>query len=112
MDCIFCKIAEGIIPSSKVYEDEAVLAFHDLSPQAPVHVLVIPKTHVASLDEVTGENSAAVTAVMEAIPKVARLMGLGDGYRVITNIGENGAQSVRHLHFHVLGGTKLPEKIV
>jgi len=111
MDCLFCRIAAGEIPSARVWEDDAVYAFRDIHPQAPVHILVIPKTHLSSLDEVTGENSAVVTRVMEAIPKIAREAGLGDGYRVITNVGENGCQSVRHLHFHLLGGTKLPEQM-
>lgn len=111
MDCLFCRIAAGETPSARVWEDDAVYAFRDIHPQAPVHILVIPKTHLSSLDEVTGENSAVVTRVMEAIPKIAREAGLGDGYRVITNVGENGCQSVRHLHFHLLGGTKLPEQM-
>ncbi len=109
MDCIFCKIAKGEIPSRKVWEDEDVLAFYDLNPQAPVHILVIPKHHIASLDEVNEENGLYVRRVMEAIPKVAKAAGMTNGYRVITNIGEDGCQSVKHLHFHLLGGKKLPE---
>ncbi len=111
MDCIFCKIASGEIPSSKVYEDDAVLAFRDINPQAPVHVLVIPKAHIGSCDEITEENSDAAAAVFRAIPKVAKAEGLTNGYRVITNVGEDGCQSVHHMHFHVLGGMKLPEKM-
>lgn len=111
MDCIFCKIAAGEIPSTKVFENETVLAFRDINPQAPVHVLVIPKCHIASVDEVTPENSDCVKAVFEAIAQVAKLEGLTNGYRVITNVGEDGAQSVKHLHFHILGGVKLSERM-
>ena len=112
MDCLFCKIIKGDIPSKKVYEDEAVYAFYDINPQAPVHVLVIPKLHIASADEVGSMESAqAVAAVFCAIPKIAAELGLKDGYRVITNIGEHGCQSVKHLHFHLLGGAQLPESM-
>lgn len=111
MDCIFCMIAEGKIPSEKVFENEKVLAFRDINPQTPVHVLVIPKEHIASADEITAENSELVSAIFEAIPKIAKQEGLANGYRVITNIGEDGAQSVKHMHFHILGGKKLSEKM-
>jgi histidine triad (HIT) family protein len=111
MDCLFCAISRGEIPSTKVYEDENVYAFRDIEPQAPVHVLVIPKEHIASLDEITPANSALVSRVMEAIPVIAKSVGLVNGYRVITNIGEDGCQSVHHMHFHLLGGTKLPERM-
>ena len=111
MNCLFCKIIVGDIPSNKIYEDEMCLAFHDISPQAPVHVLVVPKIHIGSADEVNATNSDYVSAIFEAIPTIARECGLENGYRVITNIGEDGAQSVKHLHFHVLGGEKLPEKM-
>ena len=111
MDCLFCKIIEGTIPSKKVYEDEAVYAFYDIQPQAPVHILVVPRTHIASLDAVDGENIAAVSAVMRAIPQIAKAAGLENGYRVITNIGEDGCQSVKHLHFHIVGGRKLSEQM-
>ena len=111
MDCLFCKIIEGTIPSKKVYEDDAVYAFYDIQPQAPVHILAIPRTHIASLDEVTAESIAAVSAVMEAIPKIAKAAGLTNGYRVITNVGEDGCQSVKHLHFHIIGGQKLSEQM-
>ncbi len=110
-DCLFCKIIAGVIPSKKVYEDENVYAFYDIAPQAPVHILVIPKTHIASADEVTAETAHLVAAVFTAIPKIAATAGLENGYRVITNIGEDGCQSVRHLHFHVLGGKKLSENM-
>ena len=109
MDCLFCSIIRGEIPSKKVYEDDACYAFYDIHPQAPVHVLVIPKEHISSADAVTQQNSAAVARVFEAIPGIAKTLGLEKGYRVITNIGEHGCQSVRHLHFHVLGGTQLSE---
>lgn len=111
MDCIFCKIAEGVIPSKKVYEDELCLAFHDINPQAPVHVLVIPKSHIASADEISPENSGAVAHIFEVIPKVAAMAGITNGYRVITNCGEDACQTVKHLHFHILGGKRLPEEM-
>ena len=111
MDCLFCAIAKGEIPSTPVYEDEYVYAFRDIHPQAPVHVLVIPRTHIGSVDEVTAENADIVAKVMQAIPKVAELAGLTRGYRVISNVGEDGCQSVKHMHFHVLGGCKLPESM-
>lgn len=111
MDCIFCKILEGSIPSTKVYEDENVYAFRDINPMAPVHVLVIPKIHIPSMDAVNGENSKFVAAIFEAIPKIASAEGLKNGYRVISNCGEDGCQSVKHLHFHILGGRKLPEQM-
>lgn len=111
MDCLFCKIIAGEIPSSEVYSDEYVYAFRNINPQAPVHVLVVPKTHIASADGVNSENSAYVAKIFEAIPKIAKACGLENGYRVITNIGEDGCQSVRHIHFHILGGRKLPENM-
>ena len=111
MDCIFCKIAEGVIPSKKVYEDELCLAFYDIAPQAPVHVLVIPKTHIASADEISAENSALVAHIFEVIPKVAAAAGITNGYRVITNCGEDACQTVKHLHFHILGGARLSEQM-
>jgi len=112
MDCLFCRIIAGEIPSKKVYEDERILAFYDINPEAPVHVLVIPKTHIASMDAVTPENSAAVAAIFEKIPEIARAAGITNGYRVISNCGPDAAQSVPHLHFHILGGKKLPEHVV
>ena len=112
MDCLFCKIVAGDIPSNKVYEDETMLAFHDINPEAPVHVLVIPKTHIPSMDGVNGENSTSVAKIFEKIPHIAKLAGITNGYRVISNCGEDAAQSVMHLHFHILGGTKLPAHIV
>ena len=111
MDCLFCKIVEGEIPSTKVYEDENVLAFKDINPNAKVHVLVIPKTHINSVDCVDANNIDVVSKVIAAIPTVAKECGLTNGYRVITNVGEDGGQSVKHLHFHILGGEKLPVKL-
>ncbi len=104
MDCLFCKIAAGEIPSSKVYEDELVYAFKDIEPQAPVHVLVIPKEHIQSAAAITSENSGVVARIFEVISKLAVEMGLDNGFRVVSNVGESAGQSVRHLHFHVLGG--------
>lgn len=111
MDCLFCAIKDGQIPSAKVYEDEWVYAFRDINPQAPVHVLVIPKEHIASVNEVTAENAAFVARVLEAIPKIAAAEGLTNGYRIISNVGNDGCQSVPHLHFHLVGGKKLSEKM-
>ena len=110
-DCLFCKIIAGEIPSAKVYEDELVYAFRDIHPMAPVHILTVPKTHVPSADGVTAENSASVARIFEVIPQIAAAEGLKNGYRVITNCGEDGCQSVKHLHFHLLGGKKLSEQL-
>ena len=111
MDCLFCKIIAGEIPSNKVYEDEWCYAFFDIAPQAPTHVLVVPKLHIPSTDGIDAENSVYVAKIFEVIPKIAQSLGLGEGYRVITNCGENGCQSVKHLHFHILGGKKLSENM-
>ncbi len=111
MDCLFCAIIKGDIPSTKVYEDEYAYAFRDINPAAPTHVLVVPKVHIASIDEVSEENAATVAHVLAAIPKIAAAEGLGNGYRVVSNVGEDGCQSVKHLHFHILGGKKLSEKM-
>ena len=102
-DCLFCKISAGEIPSNKVYEDELCYAFYDINPQAPTHFLVIPKAHIGSVAEVTGDNSAVVAHIFEVIAKVTKELGL-DSYRVVSNIGEQAGQSVPHLHFHVLAG--------
>lgn len=112
MDCLFCSIIKGDIPSKKVYENEYCYAFLDIAPQAPVHCLVIPKEHIPSADAINGENAHLVAEIFTAIPEIAKSLGLTNGYRVITNIGEDGAQTVKHLHFHILGGKKLPENIV
>lgn len=111
MDCLFCKIASGVIPSKKVYEDDEILSFYDINPECKIHVLVIPKTHIESADAITKENSMVVAHIFEAIPKIAKLAGITNGYRVITNAGPDSCQSVMHLHFHILGGEKLPEHI-
>lgn len=111
MDCLFCKIIEGVIPSNKVYEDKWCLAFHDIAPQTPVHILVIPKVHIGSADEVSAENSEYIAHIFEAIPKVAAAAGLKDGYRIISNCGEDACQTVKHIHFHIMGGRRLPENM-
>lgn len=111
MDCLFCKIIAGDIPSSKVYEDEYVFAFRDIAPQTPTHVLIVPKIHVASADEIGAENSVYVAKIFEAIPKIAASEGLGNGYRVLTNCGDDACQSVKHLHFHLMGGRKMSEQM-
>ena len=110
-NCLFCKIIKGDIPSAKVYEDDKTYAFRDIAPMAPVHVLVVPKMHIPSTDSVNAENSAHVARIFEVIPKIAAAEGLTNGYRVITNCGENACQSVKHLHFHVLGGRKMSESM-
>lgn len=111
MDCLFCKIVAGDIPSTKVYEDDVMLAFRDINPQAPVHVLVIPKQHIGSMDEVCAENSEAVRAIFEKIPAIAKAAGCTNGYRVISNCGADACQSVHHLHFHILGGVQMSERM-
>ena len=105
--CLFCKIAAGEIPSTKVYEDETILAFRDIAPQAPTHILVIPKTHIPSVDGITAENSAVVAHIFEVIPTIAAAEGLTGGYRVVSNCGPDAGQTVPHLHFHILGGKTL-----
>lgn len=111
MDCLFCKIIAGEIPSTKVYEDELVFAFRDINPQAPTHILVIPKEHIASAAEIDESNSAIVAHIFEVIPKIAAAEGLAGGFRVISNSGDDACQSVHHLHFHILGGAKLAERM-
>ena len=111
-NCLFCKIIAGEIPSSKVYEDECVYAFRDINPQAPVHILVVPKEHICCADAIDGTNSMAVAKCFEAIAKIAKAEGLENGYRVINNCGADGGQTVMHLHFHILGGVKLSEKMI
>ena len=106
-DCLFCKIIAGDIPSARVYEDDLVLAFRDIAPQAPTHVLVVPKAHIAGCDDVTAENSGLVAHIFEVIPAIARAEGLTNGYRVVSNCGSDAGQTVRHLHFHILGGRPL-----
>lgn len=112
MDCLFCKIANGEIPSKKVYEDENVYAFYDIAPQAPVHVVVIPKEHVAACaDDIVSANSAVIARLFEAIPSIAKAAGISNGYRIVNNCGDDACQSVKHIHFHVLGGQKLSEQM-
>ncbi|MBK2029419.1 histidine triad nucleotide-binding protein [Francisella noatunensis] len=110
-DCIFCKIVTGEIPSKKVYEDENVFAFHDINPAADIHVLVIPKKHIASLNELTEQDEKLMGKFMLSIPKVAKLLGL-KGFKTVFNTGKEGGQMVFHIHAHILGGKiklKLPE---
>lgn len=111
-DCLFCKIIAGEIPSDKLWEDDVCYAFKDINPQAPVHFLVIPKTHIASAAELNSENSACVAHCFEVIAKLAKSEGLTGGFRVITNSGADAGQTVEHLHFHVLAGKSLGEKLV
>jgi histidine triad (HIT) family protein len=111
-DCIFCKIARGEIPSTKRYEDDDVIAFNDLSPQAPFHVLVVPTTHITSAADITGDNSALTAKCFEVIAKLAKQENLATGFRVINNCGPDGGQTVPHLHFHLLAGRKLGERML
>lgn len=111
-DCLFCKIIGGDIPSERIYEDEYVYAFKDIKPQAPFHALVVPKEHIPSAGDINGENSAAVANCFEAISRIASDNGLNNGFRVISNCGEDGGQTVFHLHFHLIGGKKFGEKIL
>ena len=108
MDCIFCKIISGEIPSDKAYEDEQVLAFRDIAPKAPVHVLIIPKTHIAGVREITADNSSVVAHIFTVIPQITQQLGITD-YRVVSNNGEQAGQTVHHLHFHLLSGGVLGE---
>lgn len=112
-DCVFCKIVKGEIPSNKVYEDDDVLAFRDIQPAAPIHILVIPKKHIKSLNEIESVDENLISKIMFTIKNIAKEQGFAEeGYRVINNCGENGGQEVAHLHFHVLVGKKLGEKII
>ena len=106
-DCIFCKIAQSEIPSEKVYEDDKIICFKDLNPQAPVHVLIIPKKHISSLDDVSEEDSELLGYIMLKVREIAADLGLENGYRLVNNCGEDGLQTVQHLHFHLLGRRKL-----
>lgn len=111
-DCIFCKIVKGEIPSKKVYEDEEILAFEDINPMAPVHILVIPKKHIKSVNELEKKDNNLIGKMFLVIKNIAKEKGIDkEGYRVVTNIGENGGQEVKHLHFHLLGGKKLGIKV-
>lgn len=106
-NCIFCKIIAGDIPSKKAYEDDKIFAFYDIAPQAPVHILVIPKEHIASVDGINDSNSGIVAHIFECIPRIAADAGLTNGYRIVSNCGDDACQSVKHLHFHILGGKQL-----
>lgn len=110
-NCLFCKIIKGEIPSTKVFEDGEILAFRDINPQAPTHILVIPKEHIGGVDELCESNAAVVSRIFVKIAEIAKNEGLKNGYRVVSNVGEDGGQTVRHLHFHILGGEKLSEKM-
>lgn len=108
-NCVFCKIVKGEIPSTKVYEDDKVLAFKDIEPIAPIHILVIPKVHIKSLLEL--EDDELLIHINKVIKSIAKEQGIDKkGFRVLTNVGEDGGQAVKHLHFHILGGTKLPTR--
>lgn len=111
MDCLFCKIIAGEIPSNKVYEDDKILCFKDINPQAEVHALVVPKKHIACANEINEENSETVAYIFEKIPEIAKLLGVSD-YRIINNCGEGAGQTVMHLHFHILSGSNLGERLV
>lgn len=112
-NCIFCKIVKGEIPSKKVYENDKVVAFLDIAPQAPVHIILIPKEHIVqSLAQITPENSHIMAAMGEAVATIAREQALTDGFRVISNSGANAGQTVNHLHFHLLAGKSMGEKLV
>ena len=111
-DCLFCAIIDGEIPSNKVYEDEQCYAFYDIEPQAPTHFLVVPKEHICCANAVDESNSVYVARCFEAVAKIAKAEGLDNGYRVINNCGADGGQTVMHLHFHIIGGVKLSEKVV
>ena len=106
-DCIFCKIAEKEIPSNLVYEDDKILCFHDLEPQAPVHVLIIPNKHIASMDDVQAEDQELLGYIMVKVKEIAEILELDNGYRLVNNCGEDGFQTVKHIHFHLLGKRKM-----
>ena len=110
-DCLFCKIVAGDIPSAKVYEDELCYAFRDINPQAPTHILVVPKEHVSSCADVTEDNAALVAHIFTVIPRIAQAEGLTGGWRVVSNVGADAGQTVPHLHFHILGGQRLSDRM-
>lgn len=110
-NCLFCRIMKGEIPSTKVFENDHVYAFRDINPQAPVHVLVIPKKHVASLDELSGLTDGETAGLFRAVSEIAAQEGLTGGYRVVSNCGPDACQSVHHLHVHILGGEPMSEKM-
>ena len=110
-ECLFCNIIKGDIPSTKVFEDELCYAFRDIAPQAPTHILVIPKTHVASADELNADNAALAAHILTVIPSIAAAEGLTGGYRIVSNVGDDAGQTVHHLHFHLLGGERLSDRM-
>lgn len=112
MDCIFCEIIKGNIPSNKVYEDEYVTAFKDLNPQAPVHILIVPKKHIACANDLVVDDCELVGHVFLAAKEIAKKLGLQSGYRIINNCGKDAGQTVLHLHFHMLGGADMGEKLI
>ncbi len=112
-DCLFCKIVKGEIPSNKVYEDEYVYAFKDIEPVAPVHILIVPKKHISSLNKISDEDEALLGKIFLTIKKIAKELGVEDkGYRVINNCGKDAGQTVMHLHFHLIAGRKMGEKLL
>ena len=110
-DCLFCKIIQGEIPSTKVYEDELCFAFRDIAPQAKTHILVVPKTHIASAAEITPDNAGIAAHIMTVMPKIAEAEGLSGGWRIVSNVGSDAGQTVPHLHFHILGGERLSDRM-
>lgn len=110
-DCLFCRIVSGEIPSTKVYEDETVYAFRDIAPMAPVHILIVPRVHIASAADITAENADLIAHIFAVIPQIAAAEGLENGFRVVTNSGADACQSVQHLHFHLLGGAKMADRM-
>ena len=110
-DCLFCRIRKGDIPSAKVYEDELCYAFRDIAPQAPTHILVIPKEHIASAAEITAENAALAAHILAVLPRIAAAEGLTGGWRIVSNVGPDAGQTVPHLHFHILGGQRLSDRM-
>lgn len=112
MDCVFCEIIKGNIPSTKVYEDEFVTAFNDLNPVMPVHVLIVPKKHIASVNELENDDAELIGRVFVAAKKIAEKLGLDNGYRIINNCGEDAGQTVKHIHFHLIGGKPMGEKLI
>ena len=110
-DCLFCKIIAGEIPSAKVYEDENVFAFRDIAPQAPTHILVVPREHIESVAALNADNSALAARCLEAAAAIARQEGLKGGFRVVSNCGDDAGQTVKHLHFHILGGERLGDRM-
>ena len=110
-NCLFCKILNGEIPSQKVYENDYVYAFRDINPQAPVHVLVIPKKHLTSLDDTDNASDRDLAECLRAVRLIASRENLSNGYRVVSNCGPDACQSVHHLHFHIIGGRKMEEKM-